>query len=133
MAKEKIDTIEKIAISQELKSAVFTDLDESRRVLVRCHVSPQKEEVFIRIWTSTFLMDENSDHVSSLQHAENISYFPNWTKVEKGKRRQFVLIFDALPKRCKKFHFIEQIPQGGGFICMNIPRNEEDIYDLEMI
>ena len=32
MAKEKIDTIEKIAISQELKSAVFTDLDESRRV-----------------------------------------------------------------------------------------------------
>ena len=57
MAKEKIDTIEKIAISQELKSAVFTDLDESRRVLVRCHVSPQKEEVFIRIWTSTFLME----------------------------------------------------------------------------
>ena len=50
MAKEKIDTIEKIAISQELKSAVFTDLDESRRVLVRCHVSPQKEEVFIRFF-----------------------------------------------------------------------------------
>ena len=133
MIEYSVETFGKISLSSKLMSEIEVAADEAKRVIIRCHVEAKEEELLIRIWKSTFLLDDNSDYVSNLLHAENITLYPIWTKVELGKTHQFILIFDALPKDCGKFHFVEDIPQGGGFVCMDILRNSYDIYDLDMV
>ena len=84
----------------------------------------------IRIWSTTFLITQNSYHKSRLVHFENITLFPYWTPVEVGTTHRFTLIFSGLPKSCVLFDLVEEIPQSGGFEIRNIARNKRDVYEL---
>ena len=86
----------------------------------------------IRIWNTTYLIDNHSDHRSKLIHAENISIFPYWTAVPFMKDFWFTLIFSGLPKECKSFDFQEVIPEEGGFFVKSIKRNSSDIYRIKI-
>ena len=88
--------------------------------------------MLIRIWKSTFLIDQSSGARSELVHVENISYAPEWTAVPDNQMFHFLLIFSALPKACVKFDLLEDIPQSGGFHVMDIVRNEQDVYRVNV-
>ncbi len=87
----------------------------------------------IRIWPTTYLYDQHSDHVSELVHAENITYYPTWHICPPGKDQFFTLIFSGLPRACQVFDFIEKCTNEiGAFRVLNISRNSQDVYYIMM-
>lgn len=102
-------------------------------VYVHCHFENTSDEMLIRIWRTTFLIDRNSSTRSQLVHAENISYAPQWTIIPGKQDFSFLLIFGGLPKSCMVFDLVEEIAQPGGFHVKNIRRNETDVYHIDIL
>jgi hypothetical protein len=90
------------------------------------------ENQLLRLWKTTYLFDKSSTHKSKLIQHYNISFYPKWMVVQPGQTLTFTLIFSALPKSCKHFDLIEQIPEPGGFVFKNIARNKSDVYHLTL-
>jgi hypothetical protein len=111
---------------------IATDADEKGYVYVHVSFPPPQDEMWIRIWRTTYLTDRNSPHESRLVHAENISYAPQWTSIPAGSHHSFLLIFEGLPKSCSVFDLIERIDQPGGFAVSGIVRNEADVYRVSL-
>lgn len=124
-----MSTIAKPKISPELLEALQTQVETEKQVIVHCcFPGTPFPDMLIRIWSSTFLIDESLGHRSSLIHHENISLFPYWTAVPPMKDYWFTLVFSGLPKACTSFDLQEVIPQEGGFLVKNIKRNATDVY-----
>ncbi|PZU89412.1 MAG: hypothetical protein DI529_04285 [Chryseobacterium sp.] len=127
------ETIVRPYIADELLEKIKSETIEEKQVILHCCY---KSEFFleekIRIWSSTYLVDKQSEHVSKLVHFENISLFPDWTDVPFGKEYWFTLVFSGLPKSCKVFDFIELIPQNNGFFQEGIVRNSSDVYKIKL-
>lgn len=103
---------------------------EQGHVYVHCHYPNGPQEIWIRIWRSTFLIDRSSGSRSPLVHAEHITLAPAWTPVAPNREYHFLLIFQALPSGCTVFDLLEDIPESGGFHVSGIMRNESDIYHV---
>lgn len=103
--------------------ADFQALEEK---MVIVHVSVN-EESLIRIWPTTFLIQEDGTRKKLLQ-AYNITKYPMWKWVLKGHR--FTLVFEGLDKYCLLFDLLEDIPDEGGFHVENIERNKSDVYQI---
>ena len=120
-----------------VETEVLTSIDpaalEDSYVYVHCYYDAPGSNSLIRIWKTTFLIDAPSGTRSPLVHAENISYSPQWTIIPDGQAFSFLLIFSGLPKSCRKFDLHEEIPQPGGFLVKNIPRNETDVYHINIV
>lgn len=126
-------TITKPAISPELLEALQPKVEVEKQVIVHCcFPGTPATDMLIRIWSSTFLIDESLAHKSSLIHHENISLFPYWTEVPPMKDYWFTLIFSGLPKECTSFDLKEEIPEEGGFWIKNIKRNGTDVYKVKI-
>lgn len=124
-----MSTIAKPKISPKLLEALQTQVETEKQVIVHCcFPGTPFPDMLIRIWSSTFLIDESLGHRSSLIHHENISLFPYWTAVPPMKDYWFTLVFSGLPKACTSFDLQEVIPQEGGFLVKNIKRNATDVY-----
>jgi|JI10StandDraft_1071094.scaffolds.fasta_scaffold1731991_1 hypothetical protein len=121
-------------VKPEIGTEVLTSIDPNSLtdsyVYVHCHYQNEFDEMFIRVWRTTFLIDRTSDSRAQLVHAENISYAPQWTFIPGKQLYTFLLIFSALPKNCKTFDLVEDIPQAGGFHVSGIGRNEQDVYHV---
>jgi hypothetical protein len=102
-------------------------------VYVHCYFENTSDEMLIRIWRTTFLIDRHSSTRSQLVHAENISYAPQWTIIPGKQDFSFLLIFGGLPKSCLVFDLVEEIAQPGGFHVKNIKRNETDVYHIDIL
>lgn len=123
-------------VKPEVDAEVLTNIDTSALddsfVYVHCYFRNKWENMLIRIWKTTFLVDELSGTRSSLLHAENISIAPTWTQIPDGLEYSFLLIFSGLPKSCKQFDLVEEISEPGGFFVHNISRNETDVYHINI-
>ena len=106
-------------------------LDDSF-VYVHCYFRNKWENMLIRIWKTTYLIDSSSGTRSRLIHAENISFAPVWTQIPDGITYSFLLIFSGLPKSCKQFDLVEEISEPGGFLIKDITRNETDVYHIDV-
>jgi len=106
------------------------DVNQESHVYVHCYVDQMVGAV--RVWKTTYLIDNGSGHRSKLVHAENISYAPQWTLIPGSGRFRFLLIFDALPRACSSFDLFEDIPQAGGFHIEGILRNKSDVYHVDI-
>lgn len=124
MAEPRIETL----VEKETK----TDVQQESHVYVHCYFNNTFQDMLIRIWRSTFLVDNVSGSRSQLVHVENISYAPEWTLIPDRKLFHFLLIFDALPKSCTSFDLVEDIPQAGGFHVEGISRNKSDVYHVDI-
>lgn len=115
---------------------VLTEIEgltsEDSFVYVHCYFRNQSENMLIRIWKTTFLVDSLSGARSKLIHAENISIAPVWTHIPGNAEYAFLLIFAGLPKSCKQFDLVEEIPEPGGFLVQNINRNDTDVYHINL-
>ena len=125
---KELETFEKNIETVKLYKEL-TNIEEEKQVTVHCSCIGVSR---IRIWKSTFLVAHSSSHRSKLIHAENITLFPEWTPVEEDKKSRFTLVFTGLPKGCKQFDLVEDIPEPGGFIVRNIKRNNSDVYLIEV-
>jgi len=119
-----------VKIDPELKETIKTLVEEESQVIIHLCLNSSSQGR-MRIWKSTFLIPKHSGKKSQLVHSENIGIYPNWSPCVKGKN-YCILIFKGLPKDCSVFDLIEEIPEPGGFIIYNIPRNNSDVYHLEI-
>ena len=113
-----------------LQLNTFTQVESL--VVVHCSYTSAGFMDLIRIWPTTYLIDQGSSHKSKLVHAENVSIAPIWTRLAYGETRVFTLIFSGLPKSCSVFDFIESVPEPNGFEIRNIKRNGSDVYFVEV-
>lgn len=120
-------------VNPELRTAILSGQLAENSVYVHCHCASPGDDMLIRIWKTTFLVDQKTHSRTPLIHAENISQAPLWTLLRGGKTLQFLLIFSALPAACKAFDLIEEIAQPGGFEVRNISRNERDVYHIRLL
>lgn len=116
----------------EVLTETQTDVQQESHVYVHCYFNNTFKDMLIRIWRTTFLVDNVSGSRSQLVHVENISYAPEWTLIPDNKLFRFLLIFEALPKGCVSFDLIEEIPQPGGFHVQSISRNKTDVYHIDI-
>ncbi len=127
------DTIIKPVIAPEILEQIQTLNETEKQVIVHCcFPGDYALGSLIRIWPSTFLIDQKIGHMSKLVHAENISMSPYWTEVPPFKDFWFTLIFSGLPKGCQEFDLQELIAEEGGFYVPNIKRNKTDIYRVKI-
>lgn len=117
----------------EVSTETEVDVLQESHVYVHCYFNNTVKDMLIRIWKTTYLIDQASGARSKLVHAENISYAPEWTMVPDKKEFRFLLIFDALPRACVSFDLIEDIPQAGGFHVEGILRNKADVYHVNIL
>lgn len=96
-----------------------------RQTIVHCSCG---DVYAYRICPSTYLIERGSDRKAKLITAFNISFAPVWT-LNDGKG--FTLIFEGLSNSCEFFDLKEDIPQEGGFECLNIQRNSTDVYQVK--
>lgn len=122
----------KPAVTTDTVTVTQTVTLEAGHVYVHCCFNNTVKNMLIRIWKSTFLIDQGGGTRSELVHIENISYAPEWTIVPDNNRFHFLLIFSALPKSCVTFDLLEDIPQSGGFHVQDIMRNELDVYRVDL-
>ena len=102
------------------------------QVIVHCIYNSPLGNDGIRIWPTTYLFDQHSDHVSTLAHAEKISMYPVWTWTKKGDNT-FTLIFTGLPKSCTVFDLIEDCNGSpGSFRITSITRTQDDVYYVSL-
>ncbi len=127
------ETVVKPIIVRELLESLQAKVEEEQQVIVHCcfPAAPFLGNL-IRIWQSTYLFDNQSEHRSGLIHAENITIYPNWTPVPFMRDFWFTLVFSGLPKGCKSFDLKEVIPEEGGFFVESIKRNSSDIYRVKI-
>lgn len=118
----------------DLDTSILIDPEtlEDSFVYVHCHFRNRWRNMLMRIWKTTFLIDQHSSSRAKLIHIENISYAPSWTLIPDQTEYAFLLIFSSLPKSCTHFNLLEEIPQPGGFFVKNIIRNESDVYHIEI-
>jgi hypothetical protein len=129
--------------TEPVKAKPLIDLDElfaarpeflsESYVYIHCHVPVSVQEMLIRIWKTTFLIDQATGARSTLIHAENITYAPVWTLVQANQHYSFLLIFEGLGKSCRIFNLLEDIPQPGGFRVEGIHRNARDVYHIQVV
>lgn len=125
--------IAKPSVDLDVLASIHPELMNDSYVYVHCHVNSIGQEMLVRIWRTTFLVDVASSMKSNLVHAENITYAPQWTFIPNHQPYSFLLIFSSLVKSCTRFDLVEQVAGPGGFLVRNIPRNETDVYRVKLI
>lgn len=128
----EIPAITKPAVDVEALTHIDAETLDDSFVYVHCHFRNKWQNMLIRIWKTTYLIDSNSGTRSGLVHAENISFAPVWTQIPDGSMYSFLLIFSGLPKSCNQFDLVEEISEPGGFMIKDITRNEIDVYHIDV-
>jgi len=118
---KRISNSEQTLTAEEVKQELLILPETEAQVIVHCAVNDDLNAV--RIWPTTYLICAHTGAKSKLIDALNISFYPDWCITP-----SFTLLFESLPKDCKLFHLVEEIPEQGGFEVNNISRNNSDVY-----
>ena len=123
----------KITLDPKQRQHFKHSAEEQGQVIVHCTFkNHQQTATAIRIWPSTFLLCNQSEHVSELVTSD-LPEFPGWLRIYKYMGVKFTLVFSGLPKHCKTFDLEEHCGnQGGEFVVRSIPRNSTDVYHIEL-
>ncbi|SRX73357.1 hypothetical protein [Aequorivita antarctica] len=122
-----------IEIAKELKELIATQTETESQVIVHINCYSGMYPTQVRIWNNVFLLCKDTGAKSKLLFSDNIAVYPQWTELKAYKDLDFTLVFENLPKECRKFDLIEQIPETGGFFFKDIQRNNSNVYSLEMM
>ncbi len=123
----------KVSVEADILLEIQNQIHEVGQVVLHFLFESGSEDALIRIWQTSYLYDQHSDHVSDLVHAENITYFPIWTICNANNKHYFTLIFSGLPRNCLIFDFKEDCGgKFGAFQLKSILRNKSDVYYLKI-
>ena len=130
MSQDSIITQEPL-ITEEQKPIIELHPDHApmveRQVMVRAWYDFSTS---LRIWSSTYLICNQTGHRSKLLYTDNVGKYPHWQWLPVGER--FLMVFEALPDECITFDLYEDIPEPGEFHIKNILRNKLEVYDVLM-
>ena len=101
---------------------------EERQTIIHCIYNPLNA---VRIWPSTFLIENESGKRIKLVTIFNIYFAPEWTFAYNGNNK-FTLVFGGLSKGCTSFNLMEIIPLPEPFVVKNIQRNKSDVYNVQV-
>ena len=128
-----IITKPEVEIAPDILIALQSQVQEEGQVIVHCvSAAAANFDHYIRIWPTTYLLDQHSPHRSDLVHIENIAMAPMWQLVPAGTVVNYSLIFSGLPKSCILFDLEEIIPLSSRFSAKHIVRNETDVYFVRL-
>lgn len=122
----------KINIAEETKEKLLSLVVEESQVIIHCKLFNPYPWAFARIWETTYLIDDATNHRSHLLFADGISKYPCSTAIPMKTTLYFTLIFSALPKSCKAFRLHEQTAGKTGFHTPMIKRNGVDVYSIDL-
>jgi|SRR5690554_350060 len=125
----KLPTIE---IAKALKEKLVTQTETESQVIVPINFSTGRYGKLIRVWNNTFLQCKDLKNKRMLLFSDNIAIYPKGLEVAPCSTLNFTLIFENLPKACRSFDLIEDIPEKGGFLFKDIPRNDSNVYYQEL-
>mgnify|MGYP000002748249 FL=1 len=114
------------------KAKTKTLEETERQVTVHCRYQTIPAS-WIRIWKTTYLIDQATGHRSPLLTQVGITLYPHKTPVKARSENFFTLVFAPLPSDCKVFDLIEEIPEPGGFKIYGIRRNKSDVYRVDIV
>lgn len=123
----------KPAVDLEILTDILPGVLEDGHIYVHCHCKNAGDDLLVRIWRTTYLIDTTSGAKNQLIHAENITMAPQWTLVPSHATHNFLLIFGSLHSSCKSFDLVEEITQPGGFEVRGIKRNDADVYHIHLL
>jgi len=128
-----IITQPKVEIDQDILRKFQEQIQEAGQVVIHC-VSTDSLGwgMHIRIWPTTFLLDQGSSHRSEMVHVENIVLAPNWQYLAPAEKLHYSLIFSGLPKSCTTFDLIEFGEGKNCFSALDIARNKSDVYYVRL-
>jgi hypothetical protein len=116
-------------VSEEPVYETEEQVDEEKQIIIHCRCDSQgSDDSYIRIWKTTFLIDQDSAFRSDLLFAYNISFYPVWDLLPGNSSRKITLVSGGLPKSCRIFDLIEVADGTGEFVSKGIVRNKEDVY-----
>jgi len=128
-----IITKPEVEIASELLVDLQALIQEEGQVVVHCLSSAAADyDYYIRVWPTTYLLDQDSPHRSDLVHVEKVTMAPIWQLVPAGTVANYSLIFSGLPKSCTVFDLEEIIPLPGRFSAKSIVRNDTDVYYIRL-
>jgi len=110
------------------KTQIKTFESEERQTIIHCIYNPLNA---VRIWPSTFLIENESGKRIKLVTIFNIYFAPEWTFAYNGNNK-FTLVFGGLSKGCTSFNLMEIIPLPEPFVVKNIQRNKSDVYNVQV-
>jgi hypothetical protein len=124
-----IEAKPKVQVDKEIKALIEQSYE--RCTIVHCKYFVT-EISSVRIWKSTFLIEENGNKCGLIKPF-NISIAPDWTThFIVNDFIYFTLIFEGLSKNCGSFYLFEDIPEPGGFYSDSVLRNNSDVYTVEV-
>lgn len=110
-----------------IEPQLLQQTEEERGIIVHCKILSHGD--FLRVWKTTFLIDQNGTSRAALMFALDVTVAPEWCYIEREDGwSYFTLIFETLPKHVSSFVLQEVIPEPGGFISATIQRNQTDVY-----
>ena len=128
-----IITQPKVEIDRDILRKFREQIQEAGQVVIHCiSTDTFGWGMHIRIWPTTFLLDQGSSHRSEMVHVENIVLAPNWQYLTPKEKLHYSLIFNGLPKACTMFDLIEFGEGQNCFSALNIARNESDVYYVKL-
>ena len=128
-----IITKPEVEISPDILKKLLEQVQEEGQVIVHCvSAAAANYDHYIRVWPTTYLLDQHSAHRSDLVHVENVTMAPMWQLVPAGTVAHYSLIFSGLPKSCILFDLEEIIPLPGRFSAKHIVRNDSDVYFVRL-
>lgn len=129
----EIITKPEVEIATELLVDLQSQIQEEGQVVVHCISTAAADyDHYIRVWPTTYLLDQHSPHRSDLVHVEKVAMAPMWQLVPAGTMANYSLIFSGLPKDCTVFDLEEIIPLPGRFSAKSIVRNDTDVYFIRL-
>lgn len=121
-----------IEIAKELKEEIAAQSEAESQVVIHINYYTGSLSGLLRVWDNTYLECKKTGRRSKLLFSENIAIYPQWTQVDANLFHDFTLIFENLPKECKSFNLIENIPEEGGFLFKDIARNNSNVYHQDL-
>lgn len=122
---------EKIEIAPELLEQIKTQ--EEKQVTIHAIVKGFSiGDCTVRVWPTIYLIPKGSNHKCKLLHHFNIVMYPKWQPLAANQSLRFTLLFEGLPADCTSFDLVEIIPEPNPFEMHNIPRNEQDVYVINL-
>ena len=68
------------------------EVEEERQIIVHCRCDSKGiDDLWIRIWKTTFLIDRVSEYKSDLLFAYNISFYPYWEMIPYNSFKKFII------------------------------------------
>lgn len=105
---EKFSFYPEILVDEVTKNLIFDKILFEDYIKVQFTFYNQTEISKSICIDNIYLYDSETDTKCKLYKMFNIAKYPLWSKLEPHCKQECVLIFESLPKNCKKFDLIEE-------------------------